>query len=216
MRRRDGGKILKRRTDRKRKWMRPGPAGGGFTLVELLLALVITSVSLTAIYGVFSVGLRIWRRSTNESRLAFEDGFLCVRGALDIETEKLPAFLGDTRSMEFFTSAARSGASAWPVRRVRCVFEKADTDPWGSVSLEVTPYAGSVPLMDEAAEDVIIDHVYAFNLRYYAGGRWEETWRRQGIPQAVELSVKIGSEDARARRSFDIVVDIPGSVGEKS
>jgi prepilin-type N-terminal cleavage/methylation domain-containing protein len=186
-----------------------------FTLVEVLLALTITAILVGTIYDLFSLGLDAWRQNTNESRLSFEGSYLCdalardLRGALDLETKDAAAFAGSERSMEFFTGAIRPGERQWPVCRVRYTCEKPAAGSWSALGVEVTPFAGTVALVKDPSAQVLLDRVYSFALRYYSNRRWEDKWQDKGLPSAVEISLEIGTDDARAKRQFKTVVDLP-------
>lgn len=191
-----------------------------FTLVELLTALVIAALAAGAVYSLLYSGLRLWRSTTDDCRLVFEEGLLRdaferdLRGALDAVIEDAPAFVADGTSMEFLTTGSgTSAAGNWPLRRVRYVFEKTEGSATGAVIVESTPHAGSLPLTDRPAKDTLLGNVRSFALRYYRNNRWEELWQYEGLPAAVELNAVVAGVDGRAERSLSVVIDLPCSVG---
>jgi len=200
--------------------MRPNPYPGrhnqaAFTLVELLLALVITSLSLTAIYGVFHTSLRAYRDTSEDLRMSFESGFLSdaitrdLRGAVLVQAEGIACFRGDSERMEFFTAAAPPGGGAWPMRHVSYVFEKSPEDEYGVLSCDVRPYAGETALRPDSSSRVVLDRLAALRFRYYANNRWQDEWTQQGLPQAVEISAEIAGDDRENMGTLRTAADLP-------
>lgn len=191
--------------------------------MELLLALFISALSAGALYGMFGAGLEAWRRGTNRSRLSFQATFVGdmlareLRGAFEMETDKYACFKGEETSVEFFTVAGRAGQCAWPVRHVRYWFERDSVESFdGAIYVEVLPFAGTVPLVDEAAREVLAEGVCGFGIRYYQNGRWEEKWQAEGLPRAVEIHAEIATDDGRERQSFAICADLVCSIPKGS
>lgn len=192
--------------------------GGGFTLVEVTLALLLTALAVGTLYGLVAVATESWKRNTNLCRLSFETGFFCdsvsrdLRGALWLQSQGAPPFVGAADSMSFLCVAQRPGETAWPATHTRYSLEKTDGHAWGSVRVETTPNAGGKTLCEKTSSYVLVDRVYDFKLRYYKDREWQEQWDEEGLPSAVEITAAIESEDGRARRPFRIVVDVPCGV----
>jgi type II secretion system protein J len=194
----------------------------GFTLVELLLAMTIIAASLGAIYGVFHAGLAAWNSGTDESMLAYESTFLLDSISRDLravelvkspekgdETPALPIFVGAADSMEFFTASVRTGGMQWPGHRLKYYFDKEKSAEWGTLKVKDTPSAGSVTLVSDGSDEIVIDRVYSFGLRFLKDGAWADTWKEESLPAAVEIGCEMGSDSGKLRRSFKVIVDIP-------
>ena len=95
---------------------------------------------------------------------------------------------------------------------MRYSFERPAGKQAGAIRLEVTPYAGKVPLVAKAAREVLAERIWWFGLRYYTRNKWEDKWDGEGLPRAVEIEMEIGSDDGRERRTFSTVVDLTSSV----
>jgi len=210
-----------RRFRRRMAPQRSGRGGRrGFTLVELMVAVSITAATVGAIYGVFTVGFDVSQRGARRSRLSYEANLVFdaisrdVRGAFDPESQELPAFAGDAQRMEFFTTGSGSGRRTWPARRVSYSFSRTRDAAEGEVTLEEQPFAGTSPLVDGSAGEVLVDRVRAFRLRYYKEHRWLESWQEEGVPPAVEVEIEIAAEDSESTVKFTAVIDVPAG-GEK-
>lgn len=197
------------------RYRRVSSPSGGFTLVELLLALVITSLLISAVYGIFHTSLRAYRRTSDDMRLGFESGFLAdtlgrdLRGAAMVEMEEMPCFRGDATRIEFMTRASAPGEGRWPLRRVTYEFEKAADAATGTLSADVQPYAGAVPLQPGSSRHVVLERIGDLRFRYYTNNRWQEEWTGEGLPQAVEITARITIEDSRMTRTLEVAVDLP-------
>ncbi len=190
-------------------------ASAGFTLVELLLALVITSIAVTSIYGIFHTSLRAYHSTSESLRMDFESGLVAaalgrdLRGAVFVEDEEIVAFAGEALEIEFFTTAVAPGERRWPLRRVVYRFEKSAEQATGTLRAETQPYAGRVPLQPESTRQTVLTSIGELRFRYYSDNRWQEEWRSGRLPQAVEISGTVAADDGRAGREFTTVVDLP-------
>ena len=186
-----------------------------FTLVELLIALLVTAVALTAVYGMFFTGLRAWRRGTNQSRMSFEVGFLSdvisrdLRSAMDPENEQQPALLGDRESVAFFTTSSTGGGGKWPLRFATYSYEHGDEATLGRLTVTSVPYAGTAQLVEAEGREVIAANVEEFQLSYYKDNRWQDKWQDDGLPEAVRIIARLVTDDRRRWREIDLVVDLP-------
>lgn len=195
----------------------------GFTLVDMLLALVIVGASLGAVYRVFQAGLAAWNRSTAEMELGFDGTYVIdlmagdLRGAyllaqVQLEEQSngdiVSSFSGTPSTIEFLSSTPRPGQVSWPACFLRYAFEAEPAGGEGSLSVEVLPVAGAVALT-EAGSEVVADNVRKVGFRYMREGAWKDEWNENALPRAVEITVEVVSADRRRERSFRAVVDIP-------
>jgi prepilin-type N-terminal cleavage/methylation domain-containing protein len=196
----------------------------GFTLVEVLLALVITGVCMGAVYGVFSAGLSANARATAQANLALEGGHFVdsmardIRCAVFIDPSAFPddgtaadvrCFTGAVDSVTFYTAAAAASDMPWPNARLRYYFENDAYSDTGILRVESLPTAYFVPLVDKPATDVLLDRVTDFGLRYLKEGAWTAEWNDEALPASLEVTFEIKSEDGRISRKFTRVIDIP-------
>lgn len=171
----------------------------GFTLIEVLLAILIGSLLLTTIYGVFS--------SVSEARNRLEaegDAYHQVRifydriggelRSLRLQAVGSQAVLNGGKTLdgepylEFNTELAspllkqRGGVS-----RVRYELRRDEEDVatiYRNEQLLLADLAASEPL-------AFIDGVKNFQIRYYRQGSWVEQWSGGGTPQMVEIVLEL-------------------------
>ncbi len=178
----------------------------GFTLLELLVAMLVFAVLSVMTYGGLRNVMNTDRRSEATSRrLAdLEMTFMFIgrdlaqavdRTARDSLGTPMPAFMGDSMTMAFTCYAGGDGA----VGRVE-YFLRA-----GSLR------RGRWPVLD-ATQETELQHsellggVTALQVRYLAS-QWAETWPAPNVtttlPRAVEITLKL-EEGTEFRRLFEL------------
>lgn len=195
----------------------------GFTLLELLVALVIFATVIAAAYSLFDTSRSLVTRAEFRSQLfqsartalqSIEDD---VRGAtmsgstfdvgfigLNSGSEKEPLARLQVVSVNRYTGASRDINQPPPVfgidsAMVQYWIETDKTKPaYGLVRdrpLELTPLNGPVQ-RDSDTVEISRDVVY-LNFRYYDGTQWLDSWdstQTGTLPQAVEVTVFVQGE----------------------
>ena len=174
----------------------------GFTLIEVLLAILIASLVLTSIYGIFS--------SVSQARNRFEaegDVYHQVRILFDRIGGELSSlsfsplgegvvFSSGTNSdgelfFEFNTELVSPGLQQHGgLSRVRYeIRQNEDTaDLLRSEQGLLADLAASEPLL-------FITGLKTFQVRYYNQGAWQDSWSGQTPPQLVEIKLELEIND---------------------
>lgn len=201
-----------------------GSGEGGFTLLELIVAMVIFSIVVSAAYSLFDAGRSVTSRAEFRTQLfqsaraalqAVEDD---VRGAVMPGTPFDTGFIGVNGGSEKepmdrleFLSVNRHTGSAYDVNKTIDVVRGIDVSKvyyWieedktrtahGLVRerpLELTPVNGPVR-RDESVVEVSADVAFV-NFRFFDGSDWLESWdstQTRKLPKAVEVTVYVRGE----------------------
>ena len=214
----------------------------GFTLIELIIAVFITVIVITAVYASFKAGLDGWKRGKAVSdfsqnvRIALSRMSRELKGAIISREasycnfiERSGSFEGESADTLTFTSTS-SGQ-----RGLSEITYFIDNNPDSPLS-ELKRRCSSVFENDVSSgkeAEVLAMFVTGLNIRYYNGEGWEESWagfdnkdsglekgaRAKGLPRAVEIT--LSAQDPRIQKrplAFSTIVSIPVEVistGEK-
>jgi len=170
----------------------------GFTLIEILLALLIGSVVLTSIYGVFSAVSQARNRLEAEGDVYHQARIFFDRLGSELESLRV-APLG-TKAV--FSSGHDSDGNIYlefntelvspllqqhgGLSRVR--YEVQQNDDSGTLLR-----SEQVLLADLAVSEplVFFSGVKDFQLRYLRNGKWQESWAGKTPPQLVEVTLEL-------------------------
>ncbi len=179
----------------------------GFTLLETLLAITLFSIVITSSFGVFSMGIQIWKRSQGRSLverkvvLALERMGQDVRNTLRVE-QKGEGFGQDLLEYE-------GTASFFELPAIVKLTDKsgASTRQTGSVIYRLNPNgelcraersASDFYLQREPACRVLAAEVKKLHFEYLLyrtftkSYSWYDAWEiKDGLPQAVRVNLEI-------------------------
>lgn len=193
----------------------------GFTLIEVLIAVAITSLVLMAIYGVFASVDGARRRLTNDSeayhraRVIFDRIGREVRGAY-LKPGSLDTYLegrgGDRREpyLTLTTTATTPQGDGGGLSQVR--YEWLEDAENAKETLVLTRRESGTRQPEKNGREgyrlaVGIEEVW---LRFHDGTEWKDDWdsRSQGPPKRVEIAMRIRSGDLKVpfRSSFELPV----------
>lgn len=200
---------------------------GGFTLVECILSIIITSLILGALYGCYAAGLQSWHQGMSRADL-YQNG----RAALDIMSRDLEAaFLSPndfgTRFVGEDFQDPETGADMDRLTFIAVNHEPylgmtgqsdlteisyfIDTDPktperWLQRRVDATPdrdpfSGGGVSLLGI--------RVVALDLRYLGGqDKWAYMWdSKRAIPRAVRITLTVEPDPRLARQNQRMLDD---------
>jgi general secretion pathway protein J len=182
------------------------PRSGGFTLLEVLLALTILAVIMTSIYGSFATAGRTIERAeevrdgtdrarTLVSRLTNDIANACIIGGMsetffygkkfETEEEKRRFDSIYLTTMTNFRKPDSKETELWEVG----YFFKERPDSAGRVLMrkEKRELSKDVPRMEGGVDYELTDAVQALQLRYYNGATWADEWVQGGLPRAVDI-----------------------------
>jgi prepilin-type N-terminal cleavage/methylation domain-containing protein len=201
------------------------PGGNGFTLLEILVALILVSMVTLTVALAFKIGVGAWERGVKEG----EDPQVRTIIPLLIQRQTTAAvqtnlfngailplpFCGEQDSFSFFTSYAPEGSPRQGLMRVSYVFNQEEQTLLlyeQTVTKRDDVKGESNPVSKDWAEKIApiseTKGITVFELRYAAaveGGltkepEWKETWDCDSNqwPEMVELRFQAG-EGPRAR-----------------
>ncbi len=196
-------------------------AGGGFTLVEVLVAITLLSLVLTTVYGVFTTLSATQKQLRSDSEAYHQARIIFDRFGREIRTCYLDT--GNDRSafasgedslgqpyLEFSsTSALTSGDTPGGVTRVRYELE---TDLGETVG---TLYRGAQPLFvsdDAVQRQRMSNQIKTVSWRFYDGSEWQEDWdstTTRDLPQSVEMELTVhgsNGRDIELMTAFDLTM----------
>ena len=173
-------------------------ASRGFTLIEILLALLIASVVLTSVYGVFSAVSRARNRleaegnSYHQARIFFDrlGGELGSLRIVPVGTQAV--FIsgrdGEDNSFVEFNTELVSPLLQQHGGLSRVRYEIRQGEKTGellrSEQVLLTDLAASEPL-------IFMSGVKALQLRFLQNGNWQESWSGKAPPQLVEVTLEL-------------------------
>ena len=182
-----------------------------FTLLEMLVALAIMAVLAAALYA--SLGIGFHARARAEAAAAptralavaldmIQRDMTCAlppRGVLagpftgeDGETETSGE---PSDAVTFFADIEGSGAEKPGIRKVEFLVTTSE-DGIESVLVRRVTDNLLAPVEEEPVETVICRDVRLFNLSYFDGSEWQETWDSVGagdvLPLAVHVQLDVG------------------------
>jgi general secretion pathway protein J len=196
---------------------------GGFTLLELVLALSIVAVMLTVLFGGLRVSLRAWSRGEEraeslqhgrgltqlvEQALA---GTYPFQGRLDQNAQPQLLCLGEADRLAFVTVSPPIALPA-PVAFTAVTLSAGAGSAPGLAIREK-----SLPNFDpfvEVAPSLVDPSVTAIRFRYLRGadGAWEDTWdvaQEQTLPRAIEVTL---TATVNGRAQEQPAITVPGRV----
>jgi general secretion pathway protein J len=170
----------------------------GFTLIEVMIAVLVGGLLLSSIYGVFGAVSAVRDRLEDEGILYHQARIFFDRMGGELGSMRLtplgsrPVLVGGTTAqgaayLEFNTELVsplqrqRGGLS-----RVRYELraEEGGLTLYRSEEMLLANLAPSEPL-------VFISGLKTFDIRYYAAGQWSESWTRNQPPQMIEFQFEV-------------------------
>lgn len=170
----------------------------GFTLVEVLLAILIGSLLLTTIYGIFS------SVSGAKNRLEQEgDAYHQVRiffdriggelGSLRLAPLGNQAILSSDRTLEGEPGLEFNTELVSPLLQQRGGISRVRYELRRENESATLYRSEQVLLADLAASEALpfIEGLKSFQVRYYRQGQWQEQWSGGSPPQMLEISLDL-------------------------
>ena len=208
---------------------RRGAGSAGFTLIEVLVAVAIAAIVLTAVYGVFSgvssakTRLEADSEAYHRARIVFDRLGRELRGAVPIGGSDGKGVFRAGREgsgrpfLELTTTAvAQQGTvAATGIALVRYSLAEDRERPQGQ---EVLLRSERSALQSDAATaDAglmrLVPGIELWQLRFFTGSEWRDDWDagQSGLPRLVELSLGIVDAEGRSHR-FASAFELPGIV----
>lgn len=200
-------------------WRR-GPAGQAFTLIELLLAIAIFSLVLSAISGVFYGAMRLRTRTSEaiEEALPVQRalailrkdlaGIVLPRGTIQsnlvVAAGSGEGSVQDSDTAIYTSSAAVSPNLPWgEVQRVWYGL-RPPTNAYASYGKDLVRFVVRNPLpvlQDDVDEQHILGGVLRLEFSFYDGTTWQTSWNTSNqtavLPAAVKVLLTMADNPAR-------------------
>jgi len=202
---------------------RPGVSGGnGFTLLEVMIAVTVTSIILMTVYGVFSSVSGAKERLEGEgedfhrARVLFDRLGREIRGAYYRNGGRGQVFAGgkDSLGRTFLTL---STTAATPMEqhqgglaRVHYLLREESDGERGGFTLfrqESPPY---LPANEDAGGYRMVSGIESLEFRFYQRGTWSDEWdadRMDTLPRMVEVSLVLRTDEGL--RPFLTAFELP-------
>ena len=174
----------------------------GFTLIEVLLAILIGSLLLSTIYGVFtSVSdarnrLELEGDAYHEVRIFFDRLGSELRSLRLAPVGNIPLFAtGQTTDGELYFEFTTEVVS--PLLQQRGGLSRVRYELRKEGDTETLYRSEQAALANLAPSEALpfISGVKNFQLRYYKDGSWQTEWSSSNLPQEIEISFELQLED---------------------
>jgi type II secretion system protein J len=202
------------------------PKSRAFTLLELTLALAIAATIGLTVYAALASGFRARDVVNDQIELARESAVLLDVVERDFASVVTPASsttsVGTMLNGPFVGYALSAGSTAEAHSVSFCVLEhdaKTDRDDVHRVELILTNTNGQVAFvrkvqrnllataLPEPEAETLSRRVRAFNVRYYDGNGWVETWDstqlEDRLPVAVSVTLELAPADVKRQSRRD-------------
>jgi len=200
----------------------------GFTILEILLAVTLGAVILSALYWSYAAVVR----STRSYR-AVSDLYQTARIVLDTMAREISGAFQPLRAGEDLLFQAKdewfSGLEADRLSMVTTTCLQGGAEEVGYDAFEVSyfrghgdqagmllmlrsPYFNLEEPFEEGEEIVLAEGVRSLNFEYYDGEEWLETWdpeEQEGLPFAVRITIGLGSKEEKEPLRFSTVASLP-------
>jgi prepilin-type N-terminal cleavage/methylation domain-containing protein len=163
----------------------------GFTFIEVLIAVLLTSVVLGAIYGTFFLAQRAKEQGGDSMLRLYE-----AQKIMDTLRRELEAVKGgvEIRDKEYFGKQA-SGVSFITFSPKRGILTKMDysiKEDNGALSMEkkedyLPNSAAAIP----AHKAVLLEQIDEFIVEVNSGGKWVKTYSGTGRPSSMRVTLKV-------------------------
>ena len=203
------------------------PRGGGFTLVELLVALSLSAVVLTLVFTGYAVVLAV-RRGQAERAAPAETAQQALR-QLSRDLERIFVYPGDDATRVLLQADAGAPHGLRELSFCRCALPPGARDPlWATAErvayrLEAATATDSVlicesrPLAGVGARDPpqtngLFRHVTRFEVRLFDGKEWQAAWpvgaNTSAVPRAARLDLTVQQGPARVSAVTEVYIPV--------
>jgi type II secretion system protein J len=209
-----------------------------FTLLEMLVAIALIAVVAGSLYASLNIAFRARRsalgvtESVRRAELALDlvrqdlQAAMLPRGVLAgifTGTDDQDAQGRDADSLVLYASVPdlEPTQGIGDVKQIELACETSD-DGRSQVLVRLTTANLLAPQTPEPEREVLCTGVYAFNLRYFDGSEWQDTWdsstQDDALPVAIEVTLQLTGDERRgedggysASRVFLVPCGVPAS-----
>jgi general secretion pathway protein J len=184
----------------------------GFTLLELLVAITLLGLLMTALFGGLRLGARVWevseQRLDDSARLQVVQDFLRERlmqahplDLVDAQGRTEPAFIGLPQTVRFLTLMPEHLGAGFHLAQLGLIEEDGGLHlglRWRSYDIYADDPEG------EPHARVLLEDVAALELAYYGlkteeqAGAWHDEWQGETLlPRLIRVAVIFAEGDRR-------------------
>ena len=194
----------------------------GFTLLELLVALTLFAILMTAMLGGLRLGARVW--DVSSTHLEDSDGVLTIRRFLrqrledatpatgiSEQTSDQPVFIGEPRNLRLASSMPASLGEGLFLLHL-ALSPQAETSEVNNLVLRWRSWPARSA--EDVRERTILHDVVGIRFAYYATGdkeavgRWHDSWRDQhALPDLIRVDIQFPPGDGRGMAPAHCVAD---------
>jgi len=179
----------------------------GFTLVEVLVALAVTAMLLTAVYQTVSSAasarqqLAVENSRHHAARIVFERIGRELQSLHYVASDARTRFTGgDDQELLSFTSTASTPLAKEPGLPARISYRLEKAPESNSSTNRLFRTESAALTIDTGRAYRLADDLGFIEIRFLANDRWTDRWdssTEQTLPDAVALTLAIGPEDDR-------------------
>ena len=193
-----------------------GRSQAGFTLLEVILAMVVGAIVILAVQSVFFGALRL--RNTSEQRTDRElslyraldlmkkdfSGLMVPGGVIAADFQTATSYSldslvsGERISAEFFTNSGRIDAFTPFADAQRVAYYLSPGPELGQYELVRTLSRNLLPTVEDHPEvQPLLEGVQSASFEYFDGSGWTESWDSavtSSLPTAVRLTLQLAGE----------------------
>ncbi|GBQ89355.1 hypothetical protein AA13595_2622 [Gluconacetobacter johannae DSM 13595] len=180
--------------------MRAGRDSGqqGFTLVEILISLVVFSLVLLALERGFQAATMVFERQRGmlaaQAELGAVDRFLrhLVEDANNGGARDGPVFVGRAHGFALRGRLPLALGADTPLADIRL-----SVDDRHRLTVVWAPYRHVVEPAPPTRQDILLDGVRGIDCDYFSGGKWDNGWYGNGLPELVRIRILFPDDDRR-------------------
>lgn len=197
------------RSDTRLPASRPGPGAAGFTLVEVMIALTVSAVLVSIVYGIIA-GISVNKdrlerdgESFHQARTIFSHMGREIR-SLHLPPENIVFRGGRDPGGYYFLELVTAAVSPVLPRSTGISQVRYEMRPDSRNGTAAPMLVRSEKTLLPGSEDGGMEHrlargVAKFSLRFFDGDNWRDEWdaAEQNLPRLIELSLEIEADGVR-------------------
>jgi len=188
----------------------------GFTLVEILVTMIVTSAIALGLNGVVKQANMVWKRKENR-RIEYQEIRLFTEilrtelGNLYLPDNDPKTFCVEPGKIEYFTLATALEGSVSASRIAKVGFEYGVNDSTSQTYLNRNQqlYAGKVPVGSPSSFSLVTGR---FQVKVFAYDNqeknWTDTYNKSKLPPAIKANLSLVANSDAPEEMFQIIIPI--------
>jgi len=188
--------------------MKRAKGQSGFTLIEVMVALTVTALMLTAVYQTVSSAAIARERFAVENarhhmaRIVTERIGRELQSLHFVASDKLTRFRGGITGSDMellsFTSTASTPLARQPGLPARISYRLERVTENGDDTFRLNRFENGLLALDNGRAYKLADDLNELEINFLRSGRWTDRWDSQAeesLPEAVALTIKTGPKE---------------------